>query len=148
MVKAALGRGERPDLATPVGAGVVDELLALHEELGILEAVGELAVTRQRAGIDNAALLRTLAALRFVPEGSLSGATEGLFREPALLLRLGWSPVEIRSGTNGRHRHPDGRRAESLPCHPDTLRACCGGCRPRNGRRSSSGACGRCTNAG
>jgi hypothetical protein len=122
VVKAGLRRGERPDLATPLGATVLDELLALHEELGILGAVGDLAVTRQRAGVGNEPLLRTLAALPFLPEGSLSGATEVLFREPALLLRLGWSPVEIRSGTNGRHRHPDGRREESLPCHVDTLR--------------------------
>jgi hypothetical protein len=122
VVEAALQRGERPDLATPLGAGVLDELVALHEELGILGAVGDLAVTRQRAGVGDEPLLRTLATLPFLPEGSLSGAAEVLFREPALLLRLGWSPVEIRSGANGRHRHPDGRRAESLPCHPDTLR--------------------------
>jgi hypothetical protein len=122
VVEAALRQGERPDLATPLGAGVLDELIALHEELGILGAVGDLAVTRQRAGVGDEPLLRTLATLPFLPEGSLSGATEVLFREPALLLRLGWSPVEIRSGANGRHRHPDGRRAESLPCHPDTLR--------------------------
>lgn len=122
VVEAALLRGERPDLATPLGAGVLDELVALHEELGILEAVGDLAVTRQRAGVGDEPLLRTLATLPFLPEGSLSGATEVLFREPALLLRLGWSPVEIRSGANGRHRHPDGRREESLPCHVDTLR--------------------------
>src|SRR5207302_5512266 len=53
---------------------------------------------------------------------SLSGATEVLFREPAVLLQLGWAPVQIRAGSNGRHRHPDGRQEESLPCHPDTLR--------------------------
>jgi hypothetical protein len=122
VVEAALRRGERPDPATPLGAGVLDELVALHEELGILEAVGELAVTRERAGLADGPLLRTLATLPFLPEGSLSGATAVLFREPALLLRLGWSPVEIRAGANGRHRHPAGRRAESLPCHPDTLR--------------------------
>jgi hypothetical protein len=45
-----------------------------------------------------------------------------LFREPAVLLQLGWAPVQIRAGSNGRHRHPDGRQEESLPCHPDTLR--------------------------
>ena len=33
-----------------------------------------------------------------------------------------WAPVQIRSGSNGRHRHPEGRQEESLPCHPDTLR--------------------------
>ena len=122
VVEAALRQGERPDLATPLGAGVLDDLMALHEELGILGAVGDLTVTRRRAGVRDEPVLRTLATLPFLPEGSLSGATEVLFREPALLLRLGWSPVEIRSGANGRHRHPDGRREESLPCHPDTLR--------------------------
>src|SRR5947199_4593637 len=67
-------------------------------------------------------LLRTLATLPFVEQASLSGASQVLFREPAVLLQLGWAPVEIRQGSNGRHRHPDGRQEESLPCHPDTLR--------------------------
>lgn len=31
-----------------------------------------------------------------MPEGSLSGVSEGQFREPALSLWLGWSPVEIQ----------------------------------------------------
>src|SRR6516164_3227751 len=31
------------------------------------------------------------------------------------------APVQIRAGSNERHRHPDGRQEESLPCHPDTL---------------------------
>jgi hypothetical protein len=35
-------------------------------------------------------------------------------------LQLGWAPVQIRQGSNGRH--PEGRQAESSPCHPDTLR--------------------------
>jgi hypothetical protein len=39
-----------------------------------------------------------------------------------VLVQLGWAPVQIRAGSNGRHRHPDGRQEESLPCHPDTLR--------------------------
>ena len=77
---------------------------------------------RTRAGVPDELLLRTLATLPFVEQASLSGASEVLFREPAILLQLGWAPVQIRSGSNGRHRHPDGRQAESLPCHPDTLR--------------------------
>jgi hypothetical protein len=52
----------------------------------------------------------------------LSGGSSVLFREPTILLQLGWAPVQIRQGSNGRHRHPQGRREESLPCHPDTLR--------------------------
>src|SRR5437899_12236488 len=63
-----------------------------------------------------------LPTLPFVDQASLSGAAEVLFREPAVLLQLGWAPVQIRAGSNGRHRHPDGRQEESLPWHPDTLR--------------------------
>jgi len=38
-VLAALARGERPDMATTLSAGVVDALVALHEELGVLPAL-------------------------------------------------------------------------------------------------------------
>ena len=121
-VAEALRRGERPDLATTMASGPLDELVALHEELGIMAIVDELEVQRARAGVADELLLRTLATLPFVEQASLSGASEVLFREPAVLLQLGWAPVQIRQGSNGRHRHPDGRREESLPCHPDTLR--------------------------
>src|SRR5947207_11419781 len=121
-VAAALQRGERPDLATTMASGPLDELIALHEELGIFAILDEVEAQRTRAGVPDELLLRTLATLPFVEQASLSGATEVLFREPAVLLQLGWAPVQIRSGSNGRHRHPDGRQEESLPCHPDTLR--------------------------
>src|SRR5207302_2697287 len=100
----------------------LDELVALHEELGIFAILEEVEAQRKRAGVPDELLLRTLATLPFVEQASLSGATEVLFREPAVLLQLGWAPVQIRSGSNGRHRHPEGRQEESLPCHPDTLR--------------------------
>src|SRR6266404_8249098 len=118
----ALRRGERPDLATTMASGPLDELVALHQDLGILAILDELEVQRERAGVPDELLLRTLATLPFVDQASLSGATEVLFREPAVLLQLGWAPVQIRSGSNGRHRHALGRQEESLPCHPDTLR--------------------------
>src|SRR2546430_1198383 len=121
-VAAALQRGERPDLATTMASGPLDELVALHEELGILRIVEQIEPQRKRAGVPDDLLLRTLATLPFVEQASLSGAAEVLFREPAVLLQLGWAPVQIRSGSNGRHRHPEGRQEESLPCHPDTLR--------------------------
>src|SRR6266478_6271955 len=121
-VAAALQRGERPDLATTMASGPLDELVALHEELGIFAILDEVEAQRKRAGVPDELLLRTLATLPFVEQASLSGAAEVLFREPAVLLQLGWAPVQIRSGSNGRHRHPDGRQEESLPCHPDTLR--------------------------
>src|SRR5436309_1954235 len=121
-VAEALRRGERPDLATTMASGPLDELVALHQELGIFAIVDELEVQRARAGVPDELLLRTLATLPFVEAASLSGGSSVLFREPAVLLQLGWAPVQIRSGSNGRHRHPDGRQEESLPCHPDTLR--------------------------
>src|SRR3989441_2253233 len=121
-VTEALRRGERPDLATTMASGPVDELVALHEELGIFAILDEIEVQRTRTGIADELLLRTLATLPFVEQASLSGASEVLFREPAVLLQLGWAPVQIRAGSNGRHRHPEGRQEESLPCHPDTLR--------------------------
>src|SRR5712691_10677846 len=121
-VAEALRRGERPDLATTMACGPLDELVGLHEELGIFGVLDELEVQRERAGVADELLLRTLATLPFVEAASLSGASEVLFREPAVLLQLGWAPVQIRAGSNGRHRHPDGRQEESLPCHPDTLR--------------------------
>jgi hypothetical protein len=121
-VRAGLERGERPDLATTMASGPLDELVALHDELGIFAILDGLQGERQRAGVPDRLLRRTLAILPFVAEASLSGAAGALFREPAILLRLGWAPVDLRAGTNGRHRHPVERQPESLPCHPDTLR--------------------------
>jgi hypothetical protein len=121
-VIAALRRGERPDMATTMACGPLDELIALHDELGVLAALDQLEVERRRAGVPDGLLLRTLATLPFLSEAALSGASGALFREPAVLLQLGWAPAQIRSGDNGRHRHPVERQPESLPCHPDTLR--------------------------
>jgi hypothetical protein len=121
-VAAALSAGERPDLATTMSSGPLDELVALHVELGVFAALDAVAVARQRAGLADGLLLHTLAVLPFVSSAGLSGATELLFKEPAILLQLGWAPVQIRAGSNERHRHPDGRQPASLPCHPDTLR--------------------------
>jgi hypothetical protein len=109
-------------MATTMGSGPLDELVALHDELGVFAALEGVELERERAGIADRLLLRTLATLPFVAAGSLSGATELLFKEPAILLHLGWAAVQIREGSNGRHRHPAGRQEESLPCHPDTLR--------------------------
>jgi len=77
-------------------------------------------VQRARAGLPDELVLRTLATLPFVDQAPWSGAAEGLFREPAVLLQLGWAPVQIRAASHARHRHPDGRQEESVPCHPDT----------------------------
>src|SRR5258708_12710072 len=117
-VAAALQRGERPDVATTMASGPLDELVALHEELGIFAILDEVEAQRKRAGVPDELLLRTLGTLPFVEQASLSGAAEVLFREPAVLLQLGWAPVQIRSGSNARHRHPHARQIASFPCHP------------------------------
>src|SRR5262249_18796371 len=50
-VRGALRRGQRPELATTMACGPLDELVALHDQLGILPAVAGLHVPRQRAGL-------------------------------------------------------------------------------------------------
>ena len=113
----ALRRGQRPLMATTMASGPLDELVALHIELGIFDALDALPVARQRDGIADPLLLRTLATLPFLPEAGLDPAAQLLFQEPALLLRLGWAPAQIQAGDNRRHRHPatTGRPARSPP---------------------------------
>jgi hypothetical protein len=67
-VAEALRRGERPDLATTMASGPLDELVALHQELGIFAILDELEVQRTRAGVPDELLLRTLATLPFVEQ--------------------------------------------------------------------------------
>src|SRR5438270_10949807 len=87
-----LRRGVRTRMATTTASGPLDELIALHIELGVFDALARLPVARQRAGIDDALLFRTLAALPFLPEPGLDPSARLLFQEPAVLLRLGWAP--------------------------------------------------------
>jgi hypothetical protein len=121
-VREQLRQGARPELAMPTAVGPLDELVALHDELGAFAALGALDTCRARAGLAEELLLRTVAVLPFLGNGGFRPLADALLREPAVLLRLGWSPVQLRQGDNGQHRHPEGRQAESLPCHPDTLR--------------------------
>ncbi|HEY0435378.1 MAG TPA: transposase [Phenylobacterium sp.] len=121
-VEGQLRAGQRPDMAATTASGPLDELTALHDEVGAFAALTDVPSGRARAGLADPLLLRTLAVLPFVGNTGLRGVADQLFRDPAILLQLGWSPVQIGAGDNGRHRHPEGRQAESLPCHPDTLR--------------------------
>jgi hypothetical protein len=123
--EAVLGQlrlGAVPEMVAPTAIGPLDRLIALHDELGTFAAVEALATVRARAGLSEGLLLRTVAVLPFVGNGGFRPLADALFREPGVLLRLGWSPVQVREGDSAQHRHPDGRQAESLPCHPDTLR--------------------------
>src|SRR6266566_7909341 len=101
----AVRRGERPDLATTMASGRLDELVTLHGEIWIFAIVDEMEVQRARAGVPDEVLLRTLATLPFVEATSLSEASAVLLREPAVTLQLGWTLVQIRAGSSGRHNH-------------------------------------------
>ena len=80
-VAEALRRGKAPDLATTMASGPLDELVALHQELGMFAILDELEVQRERTSVPDDLLLRTLATLPFVEQASLSGASEVLFRQ-------------------------------------------------------------------
>ncbi len=57
-----LRRGVRPLMATTMASGPFDELIALHIELGVFDALDRLPVDRRRARIADALLFRTAAA--------------------------------------------------------------------------------------
>lgn len=60
FVAEALQRGERPDMATTMDSGSLDDLVALHDELGVFEVLDNLPVDRRRRDIEDRLLLRTL----------------------------------------------------------------------------------------
>jgi len=104
------------------GDGALEELVTLCIELKTFEMLDALPVHRQREGIPDLLLLHTLAVLPFLAAGSLQGSACFLFGEPAILLQLGYAPVELREGVSARHRQPEGKTEQSVPIHPDTLR--------------------------
>lgn len=96
-------------MATTAAVGTLDELLALHDELGIFRAPDELGVERQRAGVSDELLLRTLAVLPVASEPSLSGAVTVLFGEPHPLRGYPAAGVGMGAGTD------QGRRQRAAP---------------------------------
>ena len=91
-VAAALQRGERPDLATTMASGPLDELVALHAELGIFAIVEEVEAQRKRAGVSDELLLRTLATLPFVEQASLPRRKSGAVSRASGALATGLGP--------------------------------------------------------
>src|SRR5205809_5789650 len=82
-----------------------------------------MTLTRQRDGIPDDLLLRTLAVLPFVDALGLSAAADTLFEDAAILLQLGYTALQIREGVNARRGPGQDRKSErALPCHPDMLR--------------------------
>ena len=117
-----LAEGAQLQTIAPQADGALEELVALSIELGTFEMLDSLAVKRQRAGIPDSLLLHTLSVLPFLAEGSLSGSAKALFADPAVLVQLGYAPVQLQQGVTARHRRPTGKTDQSVPIHPDSLR--------------------------
>ena len=121
-VVAALQRGEYEAILTSK-EGALDALAHVAWELGVLEAVQLIQVKRERAGIPDELLLRTLAVLPFVEALGLSAAAQTLFEDAAVLLQLGYTAVQVQAGFNQRHgAQTDAKGEQSRPYHPEVLR--------------------------
>ena len=121
-VVAALQRGEYEAILTSK-EGALDALAHVAWELGVLEAVQLIRVKRERAGIPDELLLRTLAVLPFVEALGLSAAAQTLFEDAAVLLQLGYTAVQVQAGFNQRHgAGMDAKGEQSRPYHPEVLR--------------------------
>lgn len=121
-VLEALRQGEYEAILTSK-EGALDALAHLAWELGILDAVKLIRVERERDGIPDELLLRTLVVLPFVEAIGLSAATNTLFEDAAVLLQLGYTAIQIQEGFNERHGSKlDKKSDQSLPYHPDVLR--------------------------
>jgi hypothetical protein len=117
-----LKEGAAIQTVAPEGDGALEELVALSVELKTFEMLDALPIRRQREGIPDLLLLHTLAVLPFLADGSLGGSAQSLFAEPAILIQLGYAPMQLRQGVSARHRRPEGKTDQSVPLHPDTLR--------------------------
>ena len=103
--------------------GALDTLAQLACELGVLDAVQLIEVERDRAGVPDELVLRTLAVLPFVEAMSLSAAADTLFEDAGVLLQLGYTAVQIQEGFNQRRGKGYGQKSsQSRPYHPDVLR--------------------------
>jgi hypothetical protein len=121
-VLEALRKGEHEAILSS-REGALDALAHLASELEVLDGVELIEVEREREGIPDELLLRTLAILPFVEALSLSAAANTLFEDAAVLLQLGYTAVQIQSGFNQRRgKGNEQKSAQSRPYHPDVLR--------------------------
>ena len=121
-VLGRLREGAAIQTIVPTADGALEELVAVCGELETFTMLDRIPVQRERRGISDALLLRTLAVLPFLAHGSLQGSAQAVFSDPAILLQLGYAPVELKEGISGRHHHAQGKTADSIPLHIDTLR--------------------------
>ncbi|MCX6068239.1 MAG: transposase [Chloroflexi bacterium] len=103
--------------------GALDALAHLAWELGVFDALNLIELDRERDGIPDELLLRTLAVLPFVEATSLSASANTLFEDAAVLLQLGYTALQIQTGFNQRRgKEYLEKSAQSRPFHPDVLR--------------------------
>lgn len=117
-----LAEGATIQTIVPSADGALEELVARSAEVATFAMLDALPVRRERRGIADGLLLHTLAVLPFLADGSLHGSAHSLFSDPAILLQLGYAPVELHEGVSARHRHSTGKTDQSIPLHVDTLR--------------------------
>lgn len=112
------------DAITTSSQSALDELVHLSIELGVFEALRVIQVRRERQGIPDELLLRTLFVLPFIEAVGLSSAAGSLFKDAAILLKLGYTLVELQEGFNARWRQEGAQEksAAAKPCHPEVLR--------------------------
>jgi len=121
-VLAALQKGEYEAILSS-REGALDALAHLASELGVLEAVTEIKLSREREGIPDELVLRSLAILPFVEGMSLSASANTLFEDAAVLLQLGYTAVQIQAGFNERRGKGQATKSKvSRPFHPDVFR--------------------------
>jgi hypothetical protein len=117
----ALKEGQYEAITTS-GEGALDRLVHLAIEMGVFEALEVIKISRERQGIPDELLLRTLAVLPFVEAMGLSAAAGRLFQDAAILLRLGYTLEQLQEGFNQRHHRDEAKAQESRPCHVEVLR--------------------------
>lgn len=121
-VLEALRRGEYEAIMTS-REGALDALAHLASELELLDAAHLIEVERERDGIPDELLLRTLIVLPFVEAMSLSAAANTLFEDATVLLQLGYTAIQIQEGFNERRgKHYSEKSEQSRPYHPEVLR--------------------------
>lgn len=121
-VLEALRKGEYEAILTS-REGALDALVHIAYDLEVLEAVKLVEVEREREGIPDEILLRTLAIMPFVEALSLSAAANTLFEDAGVLLQLGYTAIQVQEGFNERRGKGYEKKSEkSRPYHPDVLR--------------------------
>jgi hypothetical protein len=124
-VLECLQRGEYEAIMTS-RESALDTLAHLAAEVGVLEAVAVIEIERERSGIPDELLLRTLAVLPFVEAIGLSAAANTLFEDAAILLQLGYTALQIQEGFNQRRGAANAEKSSAArPCHGDVLRQEC-----------------------